>query len=73
MKPTILKVVRCSRCRDELSTAELRGGNGFMCALCDNIYAEALEIYQRKRSANTLLKTTHTTPVLRIVPKTNNA
>ena len=73
MKPAIVKIVRCSRCRDVLSAAEQLGGHAEMCGLCGNIHAEALDICRRKRTASTPLKATQNRPLLRIVPKTNQA
>lgn len=71
MKTAIVKIVRCSRCRDVLSPTEQLGGKIAMCGLCSNMHAEAIDIYQSRRLAPTQLKAKHNHPLLRIVPKTN--
>jgi hypothetical protein len=65
MRPYKLKAKRCSRCRDELTTAEKLDGNGSICAFCAQMYAEALDICQCKRTANALPIATQKNLILR--------
>jgi hypothetical protein len=61
MRPTKIKIMRCARCRDELSTAEKLGGKGSLCAFCTHMYAEALDICQHIRKMNALSIAAQTT------------
>ncbi|MGZ4960255.1 MAG: hypothetical protein ACXV7J_13460 [Methylomonas sp.] len=44
------KSLYCSRCGDELSADEIRQIGGSICAFCDNIRAEALQMHELRRS-----------------------
>jgi ribosomal protein L37E len=45
---TIHKPVYCSRCGDELSLDEIVSVKKAVCAYCDHMHSEALEIYGQR-------------------------